>query len=368
MVSVIQGRGRPRRRTTPFPNYDIPARTFLQERYNTERWHQMVSEPVRSVRPFWLYDAIIDGRQTQLCNGYNGTLLPWDDPWWLFRKPPNHWGCRSVIRAVSRSTARRRGITPKPPTVSPPDGFGRSPGVSSDEIYLDPTKYDQRLIDKVKQKVRRRRPERDNRKPVVNIGHYAKIGRDAELAEPMVLAELERAGFNRFYSGKRQIARLYLTDDWNKDPSAETESNSVVSASGVCYSSQGPTLAIKVCTRRDYMGTFAKNERMSSRLYSSQLVSSSPEQASAITAVHEFGHGLHRYGKATEEGKKVAGIIKKRWDDPKREGITEYANISDGEYFAESFAIYQFERAWMRRKAPKAYRMVRQVLKVRGLL
>jgi hypothetical protein len=368
VVSVIEGRGRPKKRTTPFPTYDVVARTFLQERYNTERWHQMVSEPVRSVRPFWLYDAIIDGRETVICNKLNNTLLPWDDPFWLFRKPPNHWGCRSIIRAVSRATARRRGITSVLPTVLPQDGFGLSPQFASNTIYLNPTKYDQRLIQKAQQKVKKQKVPTEPRKVKPNIGQYAKIGAGAEVAEKMVLSELERAGFNRFYSGKRSIARLMLTDDWDKGHGAQTVSNSVVKTSGICYFGDGPTLTIKVNTRRDYMQWFAKNERMSGRIPSVQYTSSSPEHASAIVAVHEYGHDLHTYERTSLEGKRVHSAIMKRWNDRKREDISQYANTDEYEYFAESFAAYQFERDWMKRKAPKAYRMVREVLKLRGLL
>lgn len=368
MVSVIEKPGRPKKRTTPFPTYDVVARTFLQERYNTERWYQMVSEPVRSVRPFWLYDSIIDDRTTVICIGYNGTLLPWDHPWWLTRKPPNHWGCRAIIRAVSRATARRRGITTKLPLLIPQDGFGLSPALTSNRIYLDPSKYSQRLIEKAQQKVRKKRERKPRQTKKANVGHYAKIGPGAEQAEAMVMAELDRAGFNRFYSGNRSIGRLYLTDDWDKSHGAQTATNSVVKSSGVCYLSDSITLTIKVNTRRDYMRHFAKSERMHGLIDSVQMTSSSPEQASAMVAVHELGHGIHEYNRGKEDGKRVASVVRKRWQDSKRENISRYANTNEQEYFAESYVAYQFERDWMKRKAPKAYKMVREVLKLRGLL
>jgi hypothetical protein len=233
---------------------------------------------------------------------------------------------------------------------------------------LDTSKYDQRLIDKAQQKVRKKPIKKEPRKIVPNIGQFAKIGVGADMAEAMVMSELERAGFNRFYSGKRSIARLMLTDDWNKANGAQTVSNSVVKSSGICYFGDGPTLTIKVNTRRDYMVHFVQNERMSGRISSVQHVSSSPEQASAIVAVHEFGHGIHTYDSTTEEGKRVNRAVLKRWNSKKREEISQYANTNELEYFAESFAAYQFERDWMKRNAPKAYRMVREVLKLRGLL
>lgn len=154
MVSVIEKRGRPRKRTTPFPNYDVVARTFLQERYNTERWNQMVSEPVRSLRPYWLFDAILDNRTTHTCQVCNGTLLHWDDVWWQTHKPPIHWGCRSCIRCVSRATAQRRGVSVAPVIYAEP-GFGLSPKLTPDSIYLDRNRYNSRLLDSFDKKKRR---------------------------------------------------------------------------------------------------------------------------------------------------------------------------------------------------------------------
>jgi hypothetical protein len=136
----------------------------------------------------------------------------------------------------------------------------------------------------------------------------------------------------------------------------------------VCYLSDSITLTIKVNTRRDYMRHFAMNERMNGLIDSVQMTSSSPEQASAMVAVHELGHGIHEYDRGKEEGKRVASVVLKRWQDSKRENISRYANTNEQEYFAESYVAYQFERDWMKRKAPKAYKMVREVLKLIGLL
>lgn len=366
MVSVIEGRGRPKRRTTPFPNYDVAARTFLQERYNTERWYQMVSEPVRRLRPFWLYDAIIDGRETVICHGYNGTLLPWDDPWWQFRKPPNHWGCRSVIRCVSRSTARRRGVTVNVPTMLPQAGFGMSPRFANDDIYLDLRKYDPQLAKLAREKVRRKLKQPPRKKRPLNIGAVQVIGAGAEFAREPVMTELNRAGLSRFYTGKRALGRLIMTDDWQR--SGMNSSNSVVSTAGIFYYSRAGSLTIKVNTNRAYMAKAARSLKMSGKIPTVFNTATSPEQASAMAAVHEFGHGIHRHDFESEESKRVDSLISKRFADSNRESISEYANINHKEYFAESFTAYQFERAWMKRNTPKAYRMVRDVLKIRGLL
>lgn len=367
MVSVIEKRGRPKKRTTPFPTYDVVARTFLQEKYNTERWHQMVSEPVRTSRPFWLYDAIIDGRETVLCHGLNGTLLPWDDLFWQFRKPPNHWGCRSIIRAVTRHTASRRGITVNVPTVMPKDGFGMSPKFQSDTRFLNRAKYNSRLLTAADRKLRKPRPERDVPKPA-NIGQINVIGTGAEQAKEVVLKELNRAGLTKFYADRRPLGHLIFTDEQSDDESAMSAINSVVNTSGVCYTNLERTVSIKVNTDRRYMSSFARSMSMSGKLQAVQYTSTSPEQASAMVAVHELGHGIHLYRQAEKEGVAADKLVLDRWHAKDREDVSEYAKTNHKEYFAEAYTAYQFEPTWMKKQAPKAYDMVRAMLKLRGLL
>lgn len=44
------------------------------------------------------FDAVMDGRTTEICKPLNGVLLPVNDPFWDMYYPPNHWGCRSTAR------------------------------------------------------------------------------------------------------------------------------------------------------------------------------------------------------------------------------------------------------------------------------
>lgn len=44
------------------------------------------------------FDAVMDGRTTEICKPLNGVLLPVNDPFWDMYYPPNHWGCRSTVR------------------------------------------------------------------------------------------------------------------------------------------------------------------------------------------------------------------------------------------------------------------------------
>lgn len=48
--------------------------------------------------PMLEFDAVIDGRTTELCHSLRGVLRPVDDPFWKHYYPPNHFGCRSSVR------------------------------------------------------------------------------------------------------------------------------------------------------------------------------------------------------------------------------------------------------------------------------
>ena len=52
--------------------------------------------------------------------GWNGVLLPADDPWWHDHLPPNGWGCKCWVRQVSEAERERllgsgRIIADRPP-------------------------------------------------------------------------------------------------------------------------------------------------------------------------------------------------------------------------------------------------------------
>jgi SPP1 gp7 family putative phage head morphogenesis protein len=103
-------------------------RNATQTAYNAGRWHQMSAPSVVRFRPYWLFDAILDGRTTQVCKVCGGTLLAADDPWWDTHWPPLHHRCRSSVRCLRRSEAEKRGISAAP--VVDTKGFGSSPRVA----------------------------------------------------------------------------------------------------------------------------------------------------------------------------------------------------------------------------------------------
>ena len=51
------------------------------------------------------FDAVMDRRTSDICRPLNGTVLPVSDPFWSMYYPPNHFGCRSIVRQRAGRTA-----------------------------------------------------------------------------------------------------------------------------------------------------------------------------------------------------------------------------------------------------------------------
>jgi SPP1 gp7 family putative phage head morphogenesis protein len=105
----------------------IVFRNATQRAYNAGRYEQMTQPDVLKFRPFWMYDSVLDSRTTTICKGYNQTVLPATDEWWVTRIPPNHHGCRASIRSLRRAEAERRGITTDPEQTQPAEGWSAHP-------------------------------------------------------------------------------------------------------------------------------------------------------------------------------------------------------------------------------------------------
>jgi hypothetical protein len=109
------------------------------------------------------------------------------------------------------------------------------------------------------------------------------------------------------------------------------------------------------------------------------------EAAVRNTVYHEIGHHAHMHGnprftggtlqgtpRQREAAIRVEAIIEQRWAARDREFLTDYAQhpetpdiFRSSEYFAEAFAAYHAEPAWLKRVAPKAYKMVEDVIRLR---
>lgn len=103
-------------------------RTNVQHAYAAGRYAQATDPDVLAARPFWQFDAIIDGRTSKICEDADGTVLPADSEWWGAHHPPCHFACRSQVITLTAAQAKKAGgVTEKPTKTKAQGGFGLLP-------------------------------------------------------------------------------------------------------------------------------------------------------------------------------------------------------------------------------------------------
>lgn len=101
------------------PRVDLVLRNLLGATYNAGRRAAAEALPeVVALR----YSARIDGTSTPFCLAWDGVVLSKADRLWDAVLPPNHFGCRAMVRPVLRGDRAR--ITRRPPELRPEPGFG----------------------------------------------------------------------------------------------------------------------------------------------------------------------------------------------------------------------------------------------------
>ncbi len=125
---------------------------------------------VAELRPFWMYDAILDARTSEICRDFNGTTLPHDDPWWSSHYPPVHHRCRSGVRALrAEQVSRMGGQTTEPPTEHQPQaGFGATPDQSF-AVAPDPGQFDGALFTQLADRLANEPPAAPRLRPTAPI-------------------------------------------------------------------------------------------------------------------------------------------------------------------------------------------------------
>jgi SPP1 gp7 family putative phage head morphogenesis protein len=129
----------------PKAHLQTTYRNWTQTSYVASRVNYLSQPAVMKRRPYWVFDAVIDGATTPVCTAYNGTVLPAGHSWFYSRMPPLHHNCRSTIRGLTNAQATKLGkngraphdnLTKKklreegaedkfePGTVAPQSGFG----------------------------------------------------------------------------------------------------------------------------------------------------------------------------------------------------------------------------------------------------
>ena len=83
-------------------------RTNLQTAYMAGRFQEQLANA--EDRPYWQYVAILDSRTRPSHRAMNGKVFRYDDPFWGSFYPPNGWGCRCRVVALSQGNISRNGI------------------------------------------------------------------------------------------------------------------------------------------------------------------------------------------------------------------------------------------------------------------
>ena len=100
---------------------DTQVNTWLKTEYNTAiAGGQMAAKWVniqanKDTLTLLEFDAVIDGRTSDLCHSFNKIVLPVTDSFWKTNYPPNHFSCRSSVRQLSsgKETNKRDIVYPE---------------------------------------------------------------------------------------------------------------------------------------------------------------------------------------------------------------------------------------------------------------
>jgi SPP1 gp7 family putative phage head morphogenesis protein len=318
-------------------------RTNVQSAYSAGRYRQAKHPDVIADRPFWMFDAILDGRETPICKICDGVTLPADDPWWNTHVPPLHYSCRSSVIALHDAKP-----TKKPPSDVPPDGFGLTPADA--EWAPDLAKYPKPLADAFVAKQKAAPPPRPASKPTAGE-HFESLQSQGipnsdvkailqSVSDQETLDFLKRAPLKRlniqdllFYKGDK-VDGLYHYGVGNIDLEASPK-----------------IFGMPWVPRQSWTVSEAEPSRL---------------RTAAANLRHELGHHIHSH----DPTPKLNRLVFDAFQRAQGAGVflTKYAKTDRNEYFAECYCAYYLRRADLKKHDPNGFAMVEDALRERGIL
>lgn len=115
--------------------------TNVRTSYMAGRYAQLTDPDLIKSRPYWLYnhsDSVVHPRPLHV--SWDGLVLTRDDPWWETHYPPNGWGCKCRVHAVSRGDLRRMGKAG--PDKAPDNGTYTWTDPATGEVHQVPNGID----------------------------------------------------------------------------------------------------------------------------------------------------------------------------------------------------------------------------------
>lgn len=98
----------------PASRLETIFRTNVQSAYNAGRHAEATDPDTLAMRPYWQFDAVVDGRTTSGCKVANGVVLPADHPWWGRNIPPRHFNAvtSDTVILTDRGGVRAADVRP----------------------------------------------------------------------------------------------------------------------------------------------------------------------------------------------------------------------------------------------------------------
>lgn len=382
-------------------------RTNVGTAYNAGRAQQMLQPTVLRFRPYWQIVTVNDGppRQRHYHQLAHLVVLRADDPFWLTAYPPFGYQCRCRVRSLSiregepllRLGSSIRGL--------PDPGF--TSGLSQLEVLPpilppnlppanDPPPRQRPANDPAPRKPRKPRAPRKPKPPPPAAATFELLGVPQPEVQGNAPEALQRATARGFEvalgkGGKAdggriaQLHDLQLTSSERKSDDLHG-SNVLPKYTGGVYWKNTRRLRVGMADghiepflKRRSIAEFMPRERGGRDVpQNSQDIAQSREQVVEMTACHEFAHHMHMSRlSATTRAELDAGpdpndeadiAIHREFMRSDRQNVSRYGMTDRFEFWAESLTAYRYyPRPWLQQNAPRTLRLVRKVLKLKGL-
>lgn len=334
-------------------------RTNVQTAYNAGRHAQMTTPTAMALRPYFAFQAILDKRTSDTCSPLDKVTRPAGDEFWDSHWPPLHFNCRSTVTSLSRREFDRLAASPtgvkteavradgraaKPPLP----GFGATPDLAG--RALAPSAQTSPDLHAAYNARATRTPASSSRPGATSIRDTNQLltseERDRGMAESVGRPPLDELVRQTGVTFVPSDLPLTLTDARGNTFEALAIHDPVTNV--IVHS---PYVG-------EYRGFFNAGDP-----FVDEGASSAPDAFGRVIT-HELGHAVHEASDAATRQRIADLYVASRRG---ANGVSTYARDSESEYFAESFGAYFHEPDELMRQDPEAYRLVRDILRSRGI-